>query len=124
MPHRDFPFGMRVLIAVTVIFFFVANTVIFLAGITAIVALVSDKAVHPSGWAAAATLIGAALGVFGTLVVTRHTAKVNREKEAQDVAASLHAEIADRAARCLNDYLVPWQRFTSDTYNQPKVPPW
>lgn len=122
MPVREFSPRTQALLAATAILFLM-GALVLLASVTAIVAFLSNKDVHPSGYAAVATLIGAVLGVSGTLFVTRYVAKENRNKEAQDVAASLHAEIADRAARCLNDYLVPWKRFELETYSQAKVPP-
>jgi hypothetical protein len=118
--YRDFPLSTRVLLAVTILLFLV-NAIVFLVGITAIVVLLSDKGIHPALWSAAITIVSVILGSSGTLFVQRYMARVNRETEAHDVAASLHAEISDRAARCLNDYLNPWKSYADQAFKLKKA---
>jgi hypothetical protein len=118
--YRDFPLSMRVLLAVTLLLLLV-NAIVFLVGITAIVALLSNKGIHPALWGTATTIMGAILGVLGAAFVQRYMSQVNREKEAHDVAASLHAEISDRAARCLNDYLNPWKSYADQALKLKKA---
>src|SRR4051794_21273149 len=72
------------------------------------------------GWAAGLFVGGATAsaftGVTGALVggaiaflsVTYNNHR-NRQQELAALKASIYAEIADRAARCVNDYLVPWR---------------
>jgi hypothetical protein len=63
---------------------------------------------------------GAWVGVIGTLVgvlaggaigyfITNLHDRQRRKQEIADLKVSLYAEIADRAARCVNDYLKPWR---------------
>jgi hypothetical protein len=78
--------------------------IVFAASIIAIVALLSASGINPAAW----TLAGALLGAVGTFWLTKRLDQQRRINEARDISVSLHAEIADRAARCLNDYLVPW----------------
>jgi hypothetical protein len=52
-------------------------------------------------------VIGVVLGHFSS----RFLEHVRRRRDARDVSESLYNEIADRAARCLNDHLVPWRKF-------------
>jgi hypothetical protein len=115
--YADFPPSMRALLIGTAALFSL-NVILFGIGITAVVALLSDNGIHPSGW----TLMGVLLGAGGTFIVTRRIARENRLMESNDIAVSLHAEIADRAARCLNDYLAPWSKFEQPDYDQEAVP--
>jgi hypothetical protein len=111
MQVHDFPFGMR-LVLVLGILFFAANVIVFASSITALVVLLSEKgAGNPAWWTLVGTVVGSILGSGGAFFVTRRMALENRQKEATDIAVSLHAEIADRVARCLNDYLAPWQSY-------------
>jgi hypothetical protein len=58
-----------------------------------------------------ALVIGAVLGTVTTHLSTRLLDYFRRKNETRDVSESLYNEIADRAARCLNDHLVPWCHF-------------
>jgi hypothetical protein len=109
---------MRTLLAGAVILS-IASGIIVTAGVTAIAAFLSQQGLHQAGWTVLAVMVGS----LGTLLVTRRLARENRLIEAKDIAASLHAEIADRAARCLNDYVKPWKTYEDEAYTQPKVPP-
>jgi hypothetical protein len=57
-------------------------------------------------------VVGALIGVFftlgGGLLITWWHDRRRREIETTDLEESIYAEIADFAARCLNDYFVPW----------------
>src|ERR1044071_3486314 len=103
MHYRDFPLGMRILLTVAITLSAV-NLLLLPGAIVTTIGLF-----HPEIPAAAWTIAGAAVGASITFFAARHIANTNRKKEAEDIATSLHAEIADRAARCLNDYLVPWK---------------
>jgi hypothetical protein len=61
-------------------------------------------AANSGAWAVAGTLTGGMIG-FGATTYHDH---MRRAKELSDVVASLYVEIADRGARCLNDYIAPW----------------
>jgi hypothetical protein len=61
------------------------------------------------GWPIAATIGGVTVGALGTYIVTRILDSGRRRNEAKDISRSLYSEIADRAARSLNDYLQPWR---------------
>jgi hypothetical protein len=62
-------------------------------------------------WSIVGTLLGTTLGALGTFWIATRLDRRHRESEARDIAVSLCAEIADRSARCLSDYLVPWCEF-------------
>jgi len=51
------------------------------------------------------TVVGGAIGFFGSAYHERK----RREREVADLKASIYVEIADRVARCINDYLRPWR---------------
>lgn len=92
-----------------------------LVEITGVPATLSDKAIYLALSSAGTTIVGTILGASGTLLVQRYMARVNREKETHDVTASLHAEISDRAARCLNDYLNPWKSYADKAFELKKA---
>jgi hypothetical protein len=50
-------------------------------------------------------LLGGVIGLFSAWWLDRQ----RRVQEIADLKASIYAEIADRAARCVSDYLVPWR---------------
>ncbi len=57
------------------------------------------------------TLVGA---WFGNRLGHRSTMQLEETRRAQELRellGALYAEVADRAARCLNDYIDPWQHF-------------
>ena len=56
-------------------------------------------------------LIGVLVAAILTFVFTKLLDRGRRKSDARDVSESLYNEIADRAARCLNDHLVPWCHF-------------
>lgn len=61
--------------------------------------LISDS--NAPSWALLGTISGAAIAVTSTWLFDRRT----RARELRDLKASLYAEIADRAARCVSDYM-------------------
>jgi hypothetical protein len=101
MHLANFPGLMKALLLATLALLFIAS-VIVVAQKTAIVALLSS-AVNPL----LATMIGAIVGFFLAKLLDWG----RRRKEAADVTRSLYDEIADRAARCLNDYVDPWRAY-------------
>jgi hypothetical protein len=54
--------------------------------------------------------IGGMVGGVAAYFVSRRLDQGRRRIESVDVSESLYNEIADRAARCLNDHLVPWKQ--------------
>jgi hypothetical protein len=56
-------------------------------------------------------LIGVLVGAILAYLSTKLLDRARRKNDARDVSESLYNEIADRAARCLNDHLVPWCQF-------------
>jgi hypothetical protein len=99
---------MRIAVVALVILVLV-NSIIFLAGAVAIASMISAAGAHPAAWG----LVGAIIGALLSAGVGRWTAKDlfrrQHEKEARDLAISIHAELADRAARCVSDYIHPWK---------------
>jgi hypothetical protein len=119
MHIRDLPFALRFLMAGNAILFGI-NALLFAAGVTAIASWLSATGgAHQAFWTLMGTIVGSASAFF----ITRHVAAFNRQNEANDIATSLHAEIADRAARCLNDFIAPWRTFrepAEDTKLRPR----
>ena len=62
-------------------------------------------------WTLAGAVIGGILGFSTSFWLDR----IRRRTELHDIKASLYAEVADRAARCLSDYIVPWQAIENET---------
>jgi hypothetical protein len=61
-----------------------------------------------SGWTA---LLGTILGsVISFSAIQYHDGR-RREQEREALRASIYAEIADRAARCANDFINPWKNW-------------
>ncbi|MGF1594432.1 MAG: hypothetical protein ACFCUW_14200 [Kiloniellaceae bacterium] len=58
-----------------------------------------------------ATLAGVGVGGLVTYGVLRKLEGERRVREREELVVTLYHEVADRAARCLNDYLVPWQKY-------------
>jgi len=55
------------------------------------------------------TILGTLVGGVLTYVATARQDSRRRAQELADLKASIYSEIADRAARCVNDYLDPWR---------------
>ncbi len=66
-----------------------------------------------SAWVSSvfATLVGVVVGGLLAYQLGKRLDANRRKQEAEDVTVSLYVEIADRAARCVNDYIEPWRRF-------------
>ena len=62
-------------------------------------------------------LVGGVIGIFGP---TYHDRR-RRELELEELKASLYAEIADCAARCVSDYLKPWRDWKPTAANPLKL---
>jgi hypothetical protein len=58
-------------------------------------------------------LVGGFIGVGGTALTTARQELGRRNRELAELKASIYAEIADRAARCVNDYIKPWRDWNS-----------
>lgn len=112
MSEDRFPFRMRAAIAIVVLLA-LANGFMFLVGVTAIVASLSTKGVNPAAWGVVGALVGALISAGVGTWTARELYHRQQEKEARDFAVSLHAEIADRAARCVSDYLSPWKQIAA-----------
>lgn len=108
MHVKDYPCLLKALLAALVLGC-LAVYLILSVGVIAIVAMLSGPGAHPAAWAAIGTISGTLIGAFGALYVGRHLERQRSEKEKRTIAASLHAELADRAARCANDYVAPWR---------------
>jgi hypothetical protein len=102
---KEFPLWLRVLLVLTILLF-AANVFFALVSVVAIVGLLQTNTLFTG-------LIGLAAGATFSYFGTRILDAGRRKNEARDVSESLYNEIADRAARCLNDYLVPWRKFES-----------
>jgi hypothetical protein len=101
-PHvRDFPFTLKIWLIVIVLLFGINVLFFSVSAVTIAASLLTNPLV--SG------LAGAVVGVGLSFVVPTFLDRIRREKEKRDVSESLYNEIADRAARCLNDYLDPWR---------------
>jgi hypothetical protein len=105
---KKYPFLLRALLAALVLGCLAVYLILWV-GIIAIVAMLSERGAHPEAWPVVGAISGAILGAFGTFYVSRHFEKQRLEKENRTIAASLHAELVDRAARCANDYVAPWR---------------
>jgi hypothetical protein len=87
------------------IIFFTALASLAGAGTAALVTILSGSGVS-AGWIGlAGTILGSAIS-FGAF--TYHD-KRRQKQEIEAMRASLYAEIVDRAARCANDYIIPWR---------------
>ena len=85
----------------------------FAAGV-AVAPLALGATTGASAWTGVVgALVGGSIGIFGT---TYHDRR-RRKLELEELKASLYAEIADRAARCVNDYLKPWRRWEPTAAN-------
>jgi hypothetical protein len=118
----DFPLGMRVATVVIVILA-ICNGIVFLAGAVAIVGLLSAAGAHPAAWGVVGTIVGALISAGVGSWTAREIYRRQHEKEARDLAVSLHAELADRAARCVSDYLVPWKQIVAMAGRKKKITP-
>ena len=110
---RDLPRWLRGVLVVT-IFLFLINAIIFLVGVVAIVALIQTSPV-------ASGVIGAVLGAAFTYAGTKLLDRGGRQNETRDVTESLYNEIAERAARCLNDHLIPWRDYKKENFDRARV---
>jgi hypothetical protein len=119
MKLQDDPFWMRVLLTLTVVGALVA-AILVIVSITAIVRLLPDRGASPAAW----TLTGTLLGAAGAFWAGRILDNRRRRTEKGDIASSLHAELADRAARCANDYLEPWQAIKEGRRRKTAPPDW
>lgn len=61
-----------------------------------------------------------ATGVINYFTTTRHDSR-RREREIADLKTSIYIEIADRAARCVSDYLNPWQNLKAKNLSAERV---
>lgn len=74
-----------------------------------------DLAAGLIGGAAALLAAGVAFaGIQQQLAEERRRQKGLRDQETDALKASIYSDIADRAARCLNDYINPWRNLRSD----------
>src|SRR5262249_30054735 len=102
MRVADFPFWMRATLVATVLLV-LSNSVIFLVDVVSIVGLLSASGAHPAAWGVVGAIVGAFISAGVGTWTARGLYRKQQEKEARDLAISLHAELADRAARCVSD---------------------
>ena len=62
-------------------------------------------------------LLGGVIGLFSAWWLDRR----RRVQEIADLKASIYAEIADRSARCVNDYLKPWRDLQAHTLSADRI---
>lgn len=105
---------MRLFVVVTILLCLMTG-IFVLISVTAIVATLSDRGTHPAVWSAAGSLLGAILGSLGTLWITRSQERRRQDKEAGNLAQSIHAEVANLVARCCFDSEDPWKQYWSDS---------
>jgi hypothetical protein len=113
MQVKDFPIWLRSLLVATILLFGI-NAFVFFASVVAIVALLETTPVMTG-------VVGLVVGAALTYVVTKHLDWGRRQNETKDVTESLYNEIADRAARCLNDHLKPWCGFQTEEFKRSRV---
>jgi hypothetical protein len=79
-------------------------------------------AIGEGGWIGVVGTLGGVLagGVVGYIATTWNDSR-RRAQEIADLKASIYAEIADRAARCVNDYLNPWRNLKADTLSSERI---
>lgn len=76
---------------------------LLLGSVTA--SLFSGSSINPSAWAILAASVGGAIGFFATRFHDRYRWK----RELDEIKASIYVEVADRSARCVSDYIHPWE---------------
>src|SRR5207244_3605558 len=87
---------------------------IFSIGVVAIVALLETTPVVTGA-------VGLVVGAVLTFIVTKLLDSGRRQNETRDVMESLYNEIAERAARCLNDHLAPWRDYEKENFDRARV---
>jgi hypothetical protein len=107
MKPNDYPLRVRIVFVASLLLSAVA-IVIIVAGVTAIVAFLSERL---DRLALGLTLLGIVAGSVVTYGLTKLLDRGRRRIEAKEVSDSLYNEIADRSARCLNDYIHPLSGF-------------
>jgi hypothetical protein len=124
----DFPFCLRALLVATILLFGI-NLLILSVSIVAIVSMLDSLVTVIAAWlktrpttsSILLLLLAGLLGAALSYLVTRLSDWARREKETKDVIESLFNEIADRGARCLNDYLKPWRNFKNEEFKGARV---
>lgn len=67
-------------------------------------------------------VIGGLLGGAVSYWLSKRLEGYRRNLAATDVAVSLYHEMADRAARCLQDYILPWRKFDQSNHATETMP--
>lgn len=118
MKRNDYPRPVRVVLIVALLISIIAG-VIVIVGVTAIAATLSTSIDRPqSVLALTGLLVGAAL----TYMITKILDRGRRRNEAREISLSLYNEIADRSARCLNDYIKPLREFEKGSHREGNMP--